>query len=576
MLPRDADTVATVTRNPSPALLVTTQPRVQALFAASFGTTAGIILFLLQLRRGIYELEQVSIFNALFLLYDYWPAIIGLLLTAIALLRPVQLIAFRLVSGIGRQPLTTALVTFVGLAVASLLVYHAHPLSMDEYAPYFQSQVFAAGKLAGHFPVALMDWLVPPGFQNAFLLASKQTGAVASVYMPGFALLLTPFTFFGVAWLCNPVLGAASVLVVHRLALEIFHDKHAAGLAGLLTVGSSAFSINAISFYSMTAHALANGVYVLLLLQPSPRRCVLAGFVGSLALVLHNPLPHTLFALPWLAWLLVRQDRLRTLSWLAIGYLPLFLLLGVGWTAFSAGFQAQSTLAATDTLGFVDRWTQALSAFLAVPSSDTLWFRGVGLLKLWIWAAPALIAAAVVGAWQARHVTAVRLLALSCVTTLVGFLFVVFSQGHGWGFRYFHSAWLALPVLAVAATRGDRAAAVGEPHTTAAFLGATGLLALLVLLPLHAWQVRSFMDRHLHQVPSSSRGIARVEIVNTATGYYAVDLVQNDPFLREPVIRMVSHGRKADAEIMATHFPGFTRLSRGASGEVWGEVVTAP
>ena len=95
-----------------------------------------------------------------------------------------------------------------------------------------------------------------------------ETGQVVSSYWPGFALLLTPFEFFGVPWLCNPVLGALTVLVLHRLALELVGSRELAGLAVLLGLASTAVSINSISFYSMTAHALANAIFALLLLKP--------------------------------------------------------------------------------------------------------------------------------------------------------------------------------------------------------------------------------------------------------------------------------------------------------------------
>jgi len=424
--------------------------------------------------------------------------------------------------------------------------------------------------VAGSFPPRLLDWLVPPGFQNVFLVVSRETGQVASAYMPGFALLLTPFMALGVPWLCNPALGAASVVVLHRLAMELFGDKRVAGLAILLAIASSAFSVNAMSFYSMTAHALANGLFALLLLRPSVWRCLIAGVVGSVALVLHNPLPHTLFALPWLIWLAVRQDRLRTVPAIAAGYLPLFLLLGAGWSLFSADLQATAVASGAADAGIVKRWAAGLSEFLTPPSAELLFARGIGLAKLWIWSVPVLLVAAIAGAWAGRSDHRVRLLAFSCLVTFLGFLFVVFSQGHGWGFRYFHSAWLCLPLLAVAAARPFAVNLPAVPHTTFSYVAAVGVLALLILLPLQVWQVHWFISRHLEQMPHSSEGVSRLVIVNPVAGYYAADLVQNDPFLRDPIMRIISHGRVADREMIQQQFPELERLSKSYRGEVWG------
>ena len=93
-----------------------------------------------------------------------------------------------------------------------------------------------------------------------------------------------------------------TLVVIHRLALELFDNREAAGFALMLTIASPVIFANGISYYSMPAHLLANSVFALLLVRPTPRRAAAAGVVGSLALVLHNPVPHMLFAAPWFVW----------------------------------------------------------------------------------------------------------------------------------------------------------------------------------------------------------------------------------------------------------------------------------
>ena len=99
------------------------------------------------------------------------------------------------------------------------------------------------------------------------------------------------------------VIGGATLVVMHRIALKLFGSEESAGYVVLLTLASPAVTINALSYYTMPAHLLANALFMLLLLNPSPARALGAGLVGSIALVLHNPVPHLLFALPWIAWL---------------------------------------------------------------------------------------------------------------------------------------------------------------------------------------------------------------------------------------------------------------------------------
>ena len=139
----------------------------------------------------------------------------------------------------------------------------------------------------------------------------------------------------GIPWAFNPVVSALTVVVIHRLAMHLFNDVEAAGLAVLLTVASPVIFGIGISFYSMPSHLLLNCFYALLLLRPTAWRVFGAGVVGSVALVLHNPVPHTLFAIPWIVWIATRTGGLRLLALLCAGYLPLFLILGVGWLEFS-------------------------------------------------------------------------------------------------------------------------------------------------------------------------------------------------------------------------------------------------
>jgi hypothetical protein len=554
------------------ATIITTNSAVLALFVPIFVISVVIVSFLIRLRSGLYDPEAVPIFLRLFVFGDYWPAIGVAVVVPLALVRPVQRVALAVAAEIeARLPAVLAAI-FILLCAGSLFLYRMHPLSMDEYAPYFQSQVFAAGHLTGQFPAKLVDWLVPPGFQNAFLFVSHETGQVVSSYWPGFALLLAPFTSIGLPWLLNPLIGVASVWITFRLARHFNPEPCLVGTGVLMAMGSGALMLNAISFYSMSAHAMLNGLFVLMLLQPTPRRCAFAGLVGSVALVLHNPLPHMLFALPWIAWLFVRPDRFRNIPAMVAGYLPICLLLGVGWPLFAAGVRDAGLTSSADTRGFVESWASTLSSVFTLPSEGLLQARAMGLGKLWIWATPGMLIFALVGWWRGRRDVHVNLLALSCAFTLVGFIFVKYDQGHGWGFRYFHSAWLGLPVLAALAIATPASAhSKSTSGTPKSFAAALALLSLLIVLPIHAWNMQRFVAAHLAQEPSTDFGTPRIIVISPAMGYYTQDLVQNDPFLRGPVIRMISHGRQANSSLISGEFPGLVRLSTGYRGEIWGE-----
>ena len=498
---------------------------------------------------------------------DYYACLPYAAALVIGLLRPVQRAALALADACGRHPYVAAGLTAAALVLGTHLLYHAHPLSMDEYAPHFQSRAFAAGEMAGRLPPALLDWLVPTGFQRMFFTVDRASGAIVSIYYPGMALLLTPFTALGVPWLLNPLLGGATVLVMHALGRALFGSERAAGLAVLFTLASPAVTLNAVSFYSMPAHLLANALFALLLLRPTPRRAFAAGVTGSVALVLSNPVPHLFFALPWVAWLAADGARRRLLVPLIAGYVPLCGILGLGWTYYVRGFSTSLAQGVAEPLSLA---ASIFSSVLHLPTKVVLEARTVALAKLWLWAAPALLVLAGLGVWRLRNESGPWLvLAGSAVLTFLGYLFVPYDQGHGWGYRYFHSAWSVLPLLAVAAVqpRGD---APGASSSLTGYAAACALAGLLSVSVLQAVQQEHFVRRHLRQVPAAQSGQARVVIIDASRGFYRIDLVQNDPFLRDPVLKLVSHGRAADEAMMRQRFPELSRLSSDERGTVWG------
>ena len=521
-------------------------------------------LWLAQQRARVGDPYGISIFRHLLLYEDFYAIGPFIAVLALAALAPLRRAGTWLADYCGAHPARVALATTGLLALGTRLVYHWHPLSMDEYAPLFQSQVFAQGRLAGHYPPDMLDWLIPKGLQGNFLLTSHATGAVSSVYWPALSLLQLPFVALRVPWLLNPVLGGATALVMHRLGMALFANRRLAGYVVLFTLASPAVTINAVSYYSMPAHLLASALYALLLVRPTMLRAGMAGVVGSVALTLHNPVPHLLFALPWLVWLACGPDRLRVLGALIAGYLPLCLLLGFGWALYLRGFSAPSGLAASVTAEVAGQTLlHRLGSVLRAPSDAILAARLAGLGKLWLWAMPGLLAAAALGAWSKREDRGLWLvLASGALLTYFGYFLVRFDQGHGWGYRYFHSAWLVLPLFAVAALRSE--------SKLAEYLAGCALLGGLVMTAVQAVQVERFIARHLAQLPAAAAGEPRIALIDTKNGYYAWDLVQNDPFLRGERLRLVSHGEAADAAMMAARYPRYVRLNVDSRGSIWG------
>jgi hypothetical protein len=555
---------------------VARSPGPRALFFS--GTIITIAVLLLIQRVGVGEWHQAlsPIFFVLFVSGDFWATAAELLILGAAVFIAAKVPARTVLRAAGEHPGTIAAITAVVLCAGALFVYHDHPLSMDEYAAYFQSQVFATGHITGQFPVALKDWLIPPNFQDYFLQVSHANGRVASAYWPGHALIMAPFALLGAPWACNPVLTALTLLVIHRLALHMFEDVEAAGLALLLTIASPVIFGNGISYYSMPAHLLANSLYALLLVRPAPQRCAAAGLVGSIALCLHNPVPHTLFAMPWFIWVATRPGGIRLLALLCAGYLPLSLLLGVGWFEFSNHLRSEGR---ENPLIMADaNRLRAMLSLFSPPTASVLMARLIALAKVWVWAVPGLLVLAAYAAARWYRNPLCRLFAASALITLTGYVFFPLDQGHGWGYRYFHSAWMALPLLATAAVfrpvraanpTTDKRAGLFEDTDTRQFVATCALLTLVFGVGWRAWQIQDFTYGQLTQMPRYSGTERRVIIIDGHFSFYGADLVQNDPWLRGNVILMYSHGAAEDAKMMAQYFPDMHEVAGDPYGTIW-------
>jgi hypothetical protein len=300
----------------------------------------------------------------------------------------------------------------------------------------------------------------------------------------------------------------------------------------------------------------ANLVFVALLIMPSTKRAFAAGLVGSLALLLHNPVPHVLFAIPWIAALALQSNRRRYLVPLLVGYLP-GVALGIAWLLFRAEI-------GTGGLGVAPIGSAASEVF-AWPNAVLLNARVAALVKMCVWAMPALFALALYGYALRRSDPRVRLLASSAILTFVAYFFVRFDQGHGWGYRYFHSAWGVVPILAGCAM-------VERPHTNGrlvSFAGATAILSLLFLIPYQMTQIDQFISQHLAQLAPPRRPGNNIYFIHPLGGYYLADMIQVDPLLRNTDLMLVSHGAVLDLQMIRQNWPGAVRVSGSRAADQW-------
>jgi hypothetical protein len=512
--------------------------------------------------------RDYPIFDRLFIFTDDWGAALQVaIVVLVAASGRIRSLGARLAAAIADRPIATATVAFVVFACGAKFVYHAMPFAMDEYAQLSQAYAFAHGHLSWIEPPDLLDRLIPSGFRDYFFVVDPESGRVASKYWPGFAVLLAPFAWLGVPWIVNPLLSAATLLVLYRLVLLHVGSREAAGWAMVLALSSPEFSVNAISYYAMPAHLLLNLLFAAMLLDGRRASAFVAGLLGGLALVLHNPVPHALFALPWLLWLLWSRRRWPMLLAVVAGYVPIGLLLGLAWPAYLAGF-GSSVIGFSQAVAPTGAWTlltRALAATFMLPSYEMVCARLYATWKIWIWSAPGVLILAVAGYKVVRG--PLRLLAASALVTYCVFWFVPLDQGHGWGYRYFHTAWGVLPIFGGALIAAQPLAT----PTGAAWrqwVGGIALASAVLATTLRFAQVDEIMDVHLAQrieAPSSGRWVV---FVRYEPGLYTWDMIQNLPFASAPLILM-SLGESEDAALMAGRFPGAIRTVDDRRGSLW-------
>jgi len=539
---------------------------------AGLTAAAGVLsmILILDLTEYPFYVPRVLIFSYLLYHQDIAGSVLVIAIALGAWLPRTRSGVLDFVGWLSRHPWTVAAATFAGLCAAVFAAGHNHALAGDEHLALFQSRVFAAGHLTGRFPPELVFRLVPDFYQWRWLIASEQTGEVASMYWPGFSLLLAPFSLIGAPWACNPLLASLSLVLIAKLAARLSGQPHAGGWAMLFALGSPGFIGMAISYFSMTAHLFMNALFAWLLLERTRRRLFAAGVVGSLALVLNNPVPHTLFALPWIVSVARGPDGRRDFLRLAAGYAPLALLLGLGWWLFLRTLQGATPMALYPSeddpfhrLGNL-LWALSLEFWKVFTLSD--WRLGSRLLeqvRLWSWAVPGLPLLALAGWWLSRNVAEARLLGWSLACTLVGYLPVAFDQGSGWGARYVHPAWSALPVLASLAVVRARA-------DLQFYAARVAVLSLLFANALRLFQIELFMDDQLSLRPPFEKGARQIVFINANPVNYAQDFLQNDPYLRSPVIFMMSRGLGRDYdEIIRRRYPGARLVYDQPNGQVW-------
>jgi hypothetical protein len=439
-----------------------------------------------------------------------------------------------------RRLLLVALAVFGILAAGALFIFGTSPITPDEEAALFQARLFAGFEVIGHYPTGLVDQMLLPAYHNAIILVGAD-GRAISVYWPGWALLMTPFVWLGVPWLLGPVMAGLSVFLAGKIAVML-GGVRAGAIAVLLTVTSGAFLLTGMSIYPACGHLALSLLFAWLLLRGGKRDALLAGLVGGLALVFNNPFPHAAFALPWGVWLLADAERRRRIIPLIVGYVPGLVVL-VGWVLL------QGTLRTADASSANEVWITRLSMILTVPNLTSVSYRFWELARAWGWSAPGLLVLAWVGWRRYRGSDGMLLLGASFIVTVLMYCAFPTDQGLGYGARYYHVAWGALPILAsvpLAAAGWERL----RNFTVAAAL--VGLVLVVPLQAAYAHNLAGISNDPLSKLKQPGVDLCFVDFDQVR----APGITMNNNPSTQGFLVLISQGQAADQALVDKYFPG--------------------
>lgn len=511
--------------------------RVGKSLSRSIVVLAALVLpVILPLARSVYASDEIPFVTLHYFLKQDLPVLIGLV---------VLLLAFRALPSTGRRsqflerlfnaalrfdPVLLALAATGVSAAGVWLVFGNFALSMDEFWAQADGIVLASG--AGLVPIPA-EWRDYAQALQPIFARITPDGWWASEYLPGNAAL----QYLG-GPLASPLLTGLAVLMAADLARRLLPEApYAPILCALLMISSSQLLITGMTPYAMSAHLALNLGWLWLFLRRDWRAQIAAAAVPLLAVGLHQVVFFPLFAAPFLihAWLSARRSA-AVLQALSIAVSFLF------WSSYdSVLYSALGVTPVTTSGGGTGTGTALLfSRFLVLvadfnPGNVTLML--FNLIRFVTWQNLLLLPLILVAVGGFARMPGVWRAMLGGIALTVAALIVILAfQGHGWGYRYLHGH---LGSACLLATYGyvQLCSREAERIRAQAMIGAALAISLL-LVPIRAWQAHAFAAPYRAADAWIATRDADVVLVEAPQHIYAVDLIRNDPLLRNRPKRM--------------------------------------
>jgi len=436
--------------------------------------------------------------------------------------------------------LATLLVTATGVHV----VYHDYALSLDEFLARFQAQTWLGGHVLAPLKAEWAD--MAPALQPTFMRYDLAHGIWGPAYRPMAAALIALFELVHLGKYSNAILAAGCLPVLAALARRLWPaEGQAPALAVFLLASAPQFLITASTPYAMTAHLFFSLLWLWFFLRGGVGGHIGAALTGLVAVGLHQINVHPFFVLPFLLSLL-SDRRLRLAAAYALWYAAVLVFWVLWRDIVTIIIATNEVTSAAEGQAFLKQITFLLERH----STSDLAYWLANLFRFFAWQNLILSPLLFVALMHWRQAPRpVRLLAWGIALSLLPYLLLMPSQGHGWGYRYLHPHLGSFALIAVYGWLQLKASLEAEALERARrLLFMLAAVSVLIGLPLRAVQV----ERFVAPFATSSAYIAAlpndVVLVDGLDTWFGIDLVRNDPFLeRGP--KVLEANRLTDAAL---------------------------
>lgn len=465
---------------------------------------------------------------------DRWLLLVGVLLLALCVWRlPAREREF---SGSWRLALAIGTLMAIAAFAGHYLILSGYDLSRDEQMATFDAQVFAQGQLVAPLSGIWRDHA--DALNTMFMYSADSRVAWVSDYLPLNAALRAMFGLAATPTLTGPLMTLLGAVALYGCIRRIWPaDRETAVVGLLLYAGSAQILVNGMTAYAMPAHLALNLCWLWLFLRRRGWADAAAIVVGFVAVGLHQPLMHPMFAGPILVLLLLERSWRRAALYFA-GYAA----IGLFWAWWphwiSTLTLADGVIQQVRDVGYPARLLSAL----AMGDGSRIANMLANLLRFVAWQHLLLVPLLALGFLVARRDRLAGALAAGVLLTIAIMTVILPYQGHGFGYRYLHGLIGNFILLAVYGWESIREG-IGKWRS---MLIGTTYATLFILLPLQLWMAHGFYA-------SSAVLSARIDhidadyvVIGGGDVPFSADLIINPPLLDRKPVRLLRENVTSD------------------------------